>query len=100
MRVLKRAREKIGEGGNGGRTKRKSAKRSEREREGKKGEEKKRRRASRASCHLRRTGGSLAYYATESVSLFPPFLFPSFSFGSTAFSPDGESFVPGVDSLR
>lgn len=74
--------------------KRKSAKRSEREREGKKGEEKKRRRASRASCHLRRTGGSLAYYATESVSLFPPFLFPSFSFGSIAFSPDGESFVP------
>lgn len=52
----------------------------------------------------RATYGALAarlLITRPSRSLFSlPFLFPSFSFGSIAFSPDGESFVPGVDSLR
>lgn len=46
--------------------KKKREERSEREREEKKGE-KKGWRASRTSCHLRHTGGSLAYYAAESL---------------------------------
>jgi len=70
MRGLKRAREKTGEG-NGERTKRERARREASVKEKGKKRGKKGRRASRASCHLRRTDGSLAYYAIESLSSLP-----------------------------
>lgn len=79
----------------------KSTKR-EREREKEKRQEKKERGASRILCHLR-CGGSLAYYATESVLFFLSHSFSlstflSSSFNSLAFSSDGESFVLCADS--
>lgn len=76
-RALKRTRERRREGGGEGRRAERKSRKREREREGeeKKARKKGTRRASRVSCHLRRTGGSLAYYATQSVS-FPPSLIP------------------------
>lgn len=80
-----------------------SAKRSEREREEKKRRGKKGRRASRASCHLRRTGGSLAYYATESVplsSLFLSLSLPLLLSVPSRSRPTAKVSSPSADSLR
>lgn len=96
MRVLKRAREKIGEGGmEEGQKERVRREASVKER-GKKARKKR----DDVLPGPRATYGALAarlLITRPSRSLFSlsfPFLFPSFSFGSIAFSPDGESFVP------